>query len=72
MQISLQQRQSCALLTLREDGRPERLSFHRASGSVRTSHCPTEITRWIARWENEGGAVLKENRVERTMIENNT
>jgi hypothetical protein len=71
MQPSLQQRQSSTLPTLQEDGRSERMSrmsSHRAGGPERTSHCPTEITRW----ENEGGAVLKENRVERTMIENNT
>jgi hypothetical protein len=62
MQTWLQERQSSTLLTLQEDGRPERMSrmsSHRAGGSERTSHCPTEITRWIARWENEGGAVLK-------------
>ena len=72
MQTSSQQRESCALVTLREDERPKRMSSHRASGSERISHWPTEITRWIARWENEGGAVLKENSVERTMLENNT
>jgi hypothetical protein len=47
------------------------MSSHRASGSERISHWPTEITRAIARWENEGGAVLKENSVQRTMRENN-
>jgi hypothetical protein len=60
MQTSSQERESCALITLWEDERPKRMSSHRASGSECISHWPTEITRWIARWENEGGAVLKE------------
>jgi hypothetical protein len=71
MQTSLQQRESCALLTLREDKWPKRMSSHRASGSGRISRWPTEITRAIARWANEGGAVLRENSVQRTMRENN-
>jgi hypothetical protein len=54
-----------------EDERPKRKSSHRTSGSERASHWPTEIARAIARWENEGGAVLKEDSVQRTMRENN-
>jgi hypothetical protein len=71
MQTSSQQRELCALLTVRWDERLKRMSSHRASGSERISHWPTEITRAIARWENEGGAVLKENSVQRTMRKNN-
>jgi len=71
MQTSSQQGESRALITLREDERPKRMSSHRASGSGRIGHWPTEITRAIARWENEGGALLKENSVQRTMRENN-
>jgi hypothetical protein len=33
------------------------LFFPEQNRSDPASFCPTEINRWIARWENEGGAV---------------
>jgi hypothetical protein len=35
----------------------QRLSFPEETRSERDAFCPIEINRWIARWENEGGAV---------------
>ncbi len=35
----------------------QRLSFADENRHVRGAFCLTEINRWIARWENEGGAV---------------
>jgi hypothetical protein len=37
----------------------QRLSFAE-NRSNPAAFCPAEINRWIARWENEGGAVLQE------------
>ncbi len=35
----------------------QRLSFSEKNRPVRGAFCVVEINRWIARWENEGGAV---------------
>jgi hypothetical protein len=35
----------------------QRLSFADENKPARGAFCPSEINRWIARWENEGGAV---------------
>ena len=35
----------------------QRLSFPEENRSAPAAFCPAEINRWIARWENEGGAV---------------
>ena len=44
----------------------QRLSFPEENRSDRGAFCPTEINRWIARWENEGGAVAFGTSVEVT------
>ena len=38
-----------------------RLSFSHGTDADCSMFCSTEINRWIARWENEGGAVLEES-----------
>jgi hypothetical protein len=35
----------------------QRLFFPEENRSDRGGFCPSEINRWIARWENEGGAL---------------
>jgi len=35
----------------------QKLSFPEKNKPVRGAFCVIEINRWIARWENEGGAV---------------
>jgi|GraSoiStandDraft_41_1057321.scaffolds.fasta_scaffold189289_5 hypothetical protein len=42
---------------LQEHPPVQRLSFPQDNRPGGSSFCPTEINRWIARWENEGGAV---------------
>ena len=34
-----------------------RLVRHPGKAAARAEHCPKEWNRWIARWENEGGAL---------------
>jgi hypothetical protein len=37
----------------------QRLSFPEENRPDRGAFCPIEINRWIAHWENEGGAVAR-------------
>ena len=42
---------------LRQQPAVQKLSFPEETRLGAGSFCPTELNRWIARWENEGGAV---------------
>jgi hypothetical protein len=37
----------------------QRLSLQDQNRPARGAFCPSEINRWIARWENEGGAIRR-------------
>jgi hypothetical protein len=47
----------CSNFLLQEHPPVQRLSFVEDKTLGGGAFCPTEINRWIARWENEGGAL---------------
>jgi len=53
-----------SVLRARDSRRPA----HCPGNVDRVGHCEKELNRWIGRWENEGGAILRENGGDNTRL----